>query len=130
MVNPRKVYPVDPGLIPLFDRAGRENVGHALETCVMLELERRGADLGYVRTAEGFEVDFLARDVHGHEELLQVCADLHAPTTREREVRALLAAKLEHPDAEMRIISLMPEPPPGLPRGVRFSAASEWLLGA
>ena len=32
MVNPRKVYPVDPGLIPVFDRAGRDNTGHALET--------------------------------------------------------------------------------------------------
>ena len=42
MVNPRKVYPVDPGLIPVFDRAGRDNTGHALETVVALELERRG----------------------------------------------------------------------------------------
>ncbi len=29
MVNPRKAYPVDPGLIPVFDRTGRSNVGHA-----------------------------------------------------------------------------------------------------
>ncbi len=27
MVNPRKVYPVDPGLIPVFDRTGRSNSG-------------------------------------------------------------------------------------------------------
>ena len=40
MVNPRKAYPVDPGLIPVFDRSGRANVGHALETAVLLELER------------------------------------------------------------------------------------------
>jgi hypothetical protein len=32
MVNPRKAYPVDPGLIPVYDRVGRANVGHALET--------------------------------------------------------------------------------------------------
>ena len=129
MVNPRKAYPIDPGLIPLFDRAGRENLGHALETCVMLELERRGADLGYVRTAEGFEVDFLARYADGSEELLQVCADLDAPATRERELRALEAAKREHRGAAMRVISLAPEPPRELPRGVKFSAASGWLLG-
>ena len=30
-------------LIPLFNRSGKANLGHALETCVMLELERRGA---------------------------------------------------------------------------------------
>jgi hypothetical protein len=28
--NPRKVYPVDPGRIPIFDRAGRPDEGQAL----------------------------------------------------------------------------------------------------
>ena len=42
MVNPRKSYPIDAGLIPVFDRSGRANLGHALETAVYLELERRG----------------------------------------------------------------------------------------
>ena len=42
MVNPRKAYPIDPGLISLYERAGRANLGHALETVVLLELERRG----------------------------------------------------------------------------------------
>ncbi len=41
MVNPRKAYPVDSGLIPVFDRSGRANTGHALETAVLIELERR-----------------------------------------------------------------------------------------
>ncbi len=33
--NPRKVYPVDTGLISAFDRSGRTNAGHALETLVV-----------------------------------------------------------------------------------------------
>ena len=37
MVNPRKAYPIDPGLIPLYERTGRANTGHALETAVFLE---------------------------------------------------------------------------------------------
>ena len=41
MANPRKAYPIDPGLIAVFDRSGRANVGHALETAVALELDRR-----------------------------------------------------------------------------------------
>ena len=61
MVNPRKTYPVDPGLIPVFDRTGRSNLGHALETAVFLDLERRRAEVSYVKTPQGFEVDFLAR---------------------------------------------------------------------
>ena len=47
-VNPRKVYPIDTGLIPVFDRSGRDNLGHARETAVLLERQRRGAELVYV----------------------------------------------------------------------------------
>lgn len=48
MVNLRKAYPVDPGLIAVFERSGRANLGRALETAVLIELERRGADVHYV----------------------------------------------------------------------------------
>ena len=65
MVNPRKAYPVDSGLIPLFDRSGRSNTGHALETAVLIELERRGMSVTYVRTPDDHEVDFLARRATG-----------------------------------------------------------------
>jgi hypothetical protein len=129
MVNPRKIYPIDPGLIPLFDRAGRANLGHALETCVLLELERRGCDLGYVRTEGGYEVDFLAHYPDGTRELIQVCADLETPAARERELRALEAARREHRGASALVVSLSPDAPRELPKGVRFAAASWWLLG-
>ena len=69
MVNPRKVYPIDPGLIPVFDRSGKANWGHALETVVALELLRRGAEIAYVRTARDQEVDFLARYPDGTQKL-------------------------------------------------------------
>lgn len=48
-------------MIPLFDRTGRANVGHALKTAVLVELERRRCGVTYVRTPEGYGVDFLAR---------------------------------------------------------------------
>ncbi len=129
MVNPRKIYPIDPGLIPVFDRSGKANLGHALETCVLLELERRGAEVAYVRTTDGFEVDFLARFSDGRRELIQVCADLDAPSTRERELRALLAARKEHRRATSHVISLEPDAPRELPKGVAFHSAAAWLLG-
>jgi predicted AAA+ superfamily ATPase len=128
MVNPRKVYPIDMGLIPIYDAAGRSNLGHALETTVLLELERRGAEISYVRTASGFEVDFLARYPEGHRELIQVCADLDEPTTRAREVRALVDARREYRDASLHIITLAPEVPPDLPKNIRWHPASAWLL--
>ena len=81
-VNPRKVYPVDTALGPLFDRSGKTNPGHALETVVLHELQQAGAEVGYVRTAMGYvrtandyEMNFHARMPDGSEYLLQVCAD-------------------------------------------------------
>lgn len=128
MVNPRKVYPIDPGLIPVFDRTGRANLGHALETCVFLSLERRGAEVAYVRTAAGGEVDFLARYPDGREELIQVCADLESPATRDRETRALLDAAREQPRATLQVVTLQPEPARTLPARITVHQAAAWLL--
>lgn len=135
MVNPRKVYPVDPALIPLFDRSGRANSGHALETCVLLELERRGNSVSYVRTADKFEVDFLVRPPGTSpgtpkEELIQVCADLDNPSTRDREARALLEAAKEYPKASLHAVVLAWEPSMtrDFPRNIHVHAATDWLL--
>lgn len=128
MVNPRKVYPIDPGLIPVFDRSGKANLGHALETCVLLELDRRGAEVGYVRTPGGSEVDFLVRHPAGREELIQVCASLDDPVTRERELRALADAATIYPCAARSLIAL--DMPAGLdvPRGITLHSAADWML--
>ena len=104
--NPKKIYPADPGLIDAFDTSGRPNTGHALETAVYNELSRRGADVTYVKTNDGFEVDFLARHPDGRQELIQVCADATDATTWQRETRALDAAHAEHPRAERTVIVL------------------------
>lgn len=130
MVNPRKAYPVDPGLIPVFDRTGRANRGHSLETAVRVELERRRMDVTYVRTREGYEVDFLARRAGEDPMLIQVCADLDNADTREREVRALLAAAVEHPRAGLHLITLTPESAAGLPEPVVVHPAAAWFLGS
>lgn len=130
MVNPRKAYPVDPGLIPVFDRTGRSNIGHALETAVFVELERRRADVTYVRTLEGREVDFLARNPGGDVELIQVCADTSAPDTLERELRALEEAGRRYPEAAKRILTLTRDAiPTTLPQGILAQPAYEWMLG-
>ena len=127
--NPRKVYPVDAGVIGAFDRSGRANLGHALETVVLHELERRKAEVGYVKTEDGLEVDFHARFADGSEELIQVCADLTAPGVRERELRALAAAVREHPRATRRILVLTYEQVPARSQsGVDVQPAYQWLL--
>jgi predicted AAA+ superfamily ATPase len=130
MVNPRKAYPVDPGLIPLFERTARSNLGHALETAVFLELERRGYDIAYVRTKEGSEVDFLASAPDAPSLILQVCLEADDESTWEREMRALTAAAAEHPKAVPLLLTLDSMPPrPRLPNPLRWLPAAAWFLG-
>lgn len=127
--NPRKLYPVDPGLAAAFDASGRPNTGHALETVVLHEADRRSADVGYVKTAEGFEVDFLLRSPGTTPELVQVCADLSEPGTLDREIRALRAASVEFPRASRRLLVLdRDQVPPRPAAGIRVQPAYEWLL--
>jgi len=129
MVNPRKAYPVDPGLIPVFDRSGRANLGHALETVVLVELERRRASVSYVRTPQGREVDFLVRGAGGGAELIQVCADPTVAAVGERELRALEEAGQLFPGAGKRLLTLTHDGDPGeVPAGVEAHPAYEWLL--
>ena len=129
--NPRKLYPADPGLIQAFDASGRSNIGHALETVVLNELDRRGAEVGYVKTSDGLEVDFLARWPAVGEELLQVCADLSSPDTRARELRALTAAAKDYPRATQRLLVLDRDARDhaDVP-GIEVLPAYEWLLAA
>jgi hypothetical protein len=129
-VNPRKVYPVDTGLMALFDRSGKANTGHALETVVWHELRRRGCEAAYVRTAAGFEVDFSVRSPAGDEALIQVCAGLDDPATLDREVRALQDAATALPHATLHIIALDVSPGLRLPAGVQLHRAADWLLAA
>lgn len=128
-VNLRNVYPVDTGLIPIFDRSGKANLDHMLETVVFLELERRGAEVAYVRTTGGFEVDFHARYSDGRQELIQVCTTINDPETLAREIRALSDAADDFPRARCLLITLYKPAAVRLVPKVTLVAASEWLLG-
>jgi predicted AAA+ superfamily ATPase len=129
-VNPRKGYPVDPGLIPVFDRTGRANLGHGLETAVLVELLRRGAEVTWVKTPGGFEIDFLARYPEGGMELVQVCASLEDPATAEREFRAFSNLGSRFPEARRLLLTMNREMPSLAPDGsdVEVLPAYEWML--
>jgi predicted AAA+ superfamily ATPase len=129
--NPRKIYPADPALVKAFDASGRANLGHALETIVLNELERRGADVGYVKTHDGLEVDFLARYRSNGEELVQVCVDPSNESTLTRELRALGAAGEEYPRAARRLLVLDRDSIPRLQaQDVHAQPVYEWLLAS
>lgn len=130
MVNPRKAYPACQGLIPVFDRSGRANLGHALETAVLVELQRRRCEVTYVRTAGDREVDFLARDPLDEQWLIQVCADASDPQVASRELRPLVEAAERFPKAHRVLIVLSPAGRPAeIPPGIQVETALHWLLG-
>ena len=129
MRNPRKVYPVDPGLIPVFQRAGRENRGQSLETAVVIELERRGYGVGWVRVGSDLEVDFFAEHHVAESLLVQVSLDTASEATWAREIRALQAAADVYPDARALLLTFDPTPPARpLPKRLAWLPASRWLL--
>ncbi len=127
-VNPRKIYPADTGLMALFDAIDQPNTGHALETIVLHECLRRGATVAYVRTASGYEVDFLATHYDRHQTLIQVCADIHDAATLLREVRALQEARLEYPKARSLLVTLEPAVRAPAIKGIAVVQAMDWLL--
>jgi predicted AAA+ superfamily ATPase len=128
-VNPRKVYPIDSGFIPLFDRSGKSNLGHALETVVYLHLRQKKAEVAYVKTKSGFEVDFLARFLEGNEALIQVCLSIEDRETVEREIRSLLEAAGEHPAASLLLLTGYSLPPKyDIPAAIQIIPAWQWIL--
>lgn len=128
MVNPRKAYPVDPGLVDMFGWVNQGQIGQKLETVVMVELERRGYEVGYLKTADDWEVDFHATTRNGEALLIQVCAEVSNAATLERELRALASAMKEHPTARAALVTLNSTPPPATPTGAEWWPAAGWLL--
>jgi len=131
-VNPRKVYPIDPGLIAAFDRSGQPSTGHALETAVMIELERRSCSVGYVRTPAGHEVDFLATDAGGKKTYVQVCSDLSRAEVRQRELRPLAEMRSSQSKAGFLLLTMATTDvsicQKEAPAGVTVKPAWEWFL--
>lgn len=127
MVNPRKVYPIDPGLIGLFEPAPGAWRDRALETVVFLELDRRGYFVQWMRTAEGIDVDFFAE----HDTNPPLVIQVRSAAVSERwgqDVRGLQTVVTGEPDAIAMMITLEPTPPAELPQEIHWYPLSQWLL--
>ena len=128
-VNPRKCYPIDPALAAAISFRASGDIGHLLETTVCLELRRRRRSLAYVVTRSGYEVDFLSEDSRGARELVQVCAGLEDPATRQRELRALEEGMKETSCERATLVTLREEGTADIAgRPIRIVPAWRWLL--
>lgn len=108
--NPRKVYPIDPGLAMAYNRSSKANRGALLETVVAVELVRRGWQFGYLTTKSGLEVDFLATDWDHQTWLIQVCSETSDEEVLHREIRALEEATHQYPQAQCLLLTLTDTP--------------------
>ena len=87
MINPKKIYAIDTGLINAVSFHFSENRGRIMENAVFLELKRRYKDIFYFD--EGGECDFLIKKGNTIVEAIQVCDNLSDPQTKKREIEGL-----------------------------------------
>ena len=106
MINPKKIYAIDPGLVQACSRSFQHDWGHLLENFVFLELRRSNYVIEYYRTTSGKEVDFLVTNSQGEESLIQVTVQMDDPVTRQRELNALFEAMEERGKREATVITL------------------------
>jgi predicted AAA+ superfamily ATPase len=92
----RKAYLGDTGFI--YSMSGKMDFGRLFENAVFLELKRNTPlqyDIHYWKNKEGFEADFVIREGLSIKEVIQVTYGLNSETTKDREVRGLLACARE-----------------------------------
>jgi predicted AAA+ superfamily ATPase len=107
----RKMYGIDPALVRAAAAGMRDNVGLLLENVVFVELLRRRRTVHYFADQQGkYEVDFVSHHTEtGAVELIQVCADMSRPETRNRELRGLILAARQFgnlPDEKLLVLTL------------------------
>ena len=103
MVNPRKVYTIDTGMITVNSGSFTDDDGRKLENLVYLHLRRKFREIYYF--SERKECDFVVFKKGAPIDAIQVCFDLNADNL-DRELDGLLAALTELKLKEGRIVTL------------------------
>lgn len=109
MVNPRKIYTVDTGMINACSRSTSPDWGHLLENFVFMELRRKTRQIEYYRTKSGREVDFYVSDFSGKISLIQAAASMEDKKTASREIKSLSEAMNECRVGEASIVTFNTE---------------------
>lgn len=89
LINPRKVYAIDLGLVNTVSNTTTEDLGRKLENLIFLHLRRKYKELYYFD--ENGECDFVAMERGKVKELVQVCYII-TPDNIDRELKGLRQA--------------------------------------
>ncbi len=104
-LKPKKIYPIDMGLITAYTIKSDYEQAARLETAVFLQLRRKYTDIFYYHTATAKKIDFLVVE-NNQFFLYQVCLSLNDAKTKAREIKAVLEARKELPVEKASIITL------------------------
>ena len=86
LVNPRKIYFIDNGLLSAVSASFNKDLGKKLENIVFWELRRQQKEI-YYYNEKGQECDFVVCKNNHPEQLIQVCYELNKDNeTREQQV--------------------------------------------
>lgn len=89
MINPRKVYAIDTGLITANSASFGDSTGQLLENMVFLHLRKQAAELYYY--ADNYNCDFVVMKKNRVEKAIQVCTELKQDNL-ENELNGLFEA--------------------------------------
>ncbi|MBI1871341.1 MAG: ATP-binding protein [Chlamydiae bacterium] len=127
----KKVYGFDQGMIGAVKFQNFDDRTKILENIVAIELARRKSEFFYYFTRNNKEVDFLVKKGFEAEQLIQVCYDLTVPSTRQREIQALITASEEVGCNDLVILTRSQK---GIEtvekKEVRLIPVWEWLLSS
>ncbi len=90
IINKRKIYAIDTGIINSIAFQTSKNAGSILENIVFLELKRKQKDIFYYSDKK--ECDFVIRTGTKITHAIQVSYEMSNPKTRQREIEGLMEA--------------------------------------
>jgi predicted AAA+ superfamily ATPase len=106
VVNPKKIYCIDTGMVFHHSVGLSDQWGVLLENAVFLHLRRRAESIFYYKDSHQREVDFVVPGKGRSHTLIQVSVSIKSPKTRERETQALLSAMADLSIPEATLITL------------------------
>ena len=128
LMNAKKTYMIDNGLIKKLGFNFSENTGRLLENLVFIELKRRNKTLYY--HSQKKECDFVVFEEHRANEAIQVCAVFENEQTKKRELDGLEEAMAVYSLASGKIITMDTEETITLngDKTIQIIPAWKWLV--
>lgn len=129
VISPKKLYPVDTGLVNAVSFKVSENAGPLLELLVFIELKRRGHQIFYGNFDNKNEIDFVIKAGDVIQTVINVSYDLKEGKTRKREIEGLkFAIQQLNPKAILLITWQEEELLEYHDRQISIIPAWKWLL--